>query len=141
MVVSNTYCAVFYVLFVFVLCLVYGGVQHILCCVFLCMVVSNAYSVVFLFCFSSFYVRYVYDRVLRQFSELALSGMRDGDYFGRLGGEEFLLVLPKVMPTAPCWWLNVCVSVGVNSVSMPRAARPLSACLWCGGLSGWRKCR
>jgi hypothetical protein len=38
---------------------VYGGVQHILCCVFLCMVVSNAYSVVFLFCFSSFYVRYV----------------------------------------------------------------------------------
>ena len=50
---------------------VYGGVQHILCCAFLCMVVSNtyyvvfscvwsnAYSVVFLFCFSSFYVRYV----------------------------------------------------------------------------------
>ncbi len=35
------------------------------------------------------------DRVLRQFSELALSGMRDGDYFGRLGGEEFLLVLPQ----------------------------------------------
>jgi hypothetical protein len=33
-VVSNTYCAVFYVLFVFVLCLVYSGVQHILCCVF-----------------------------------------------------------------------------------------------------------
>jgi len=35
------------------------------------------------------------DRVLRQFSELALSGMRDGDFFGRLGGEEFLLVLPQ----------------------------------------------
>ena len=35
------------------------------------------------------------DRVLRQFSELALSGMRDGDHFGRLGGEEFLLVLPQ----------------------------------------------
>jgi hypothetical protein len=33
-VVSNTYCAVFYVLFVFVLCLVYSGIQHILCCVF-----------------------------------------------------------------------------------------------------------
>ena len=33
-VVSNTYCVVFFVLFVFVLCLVYSGVQHILCCVF-----------------------------------------------------------------------------------------------------------
>ena len=33
-VVSNTYCVVFFVLFVFVLCLVYGDVQHILCCVF-----------------------------------------------------------------------------------------------------------
>ena len=36
----------------------------------------------------------------------------------------------KVTPTAPCWWLNVCASVGVNSVSMPRVARPLSACPW-----------
>jgi diguanylate cyclase (GGDEF)-like protein len=26
---------------------------------------------------------------------MALSGMRDGDHFGRLGGEEFLLVLPQ----------------------------------------------
>jgi phosphotransferase system glucose/maltose/N-acetylglucosamine-specific IIC component len=34
MVVSNTYCAVFYVLFVFVLCLVHSGIHHILCCVF-----------------------------------------------------------------------------------------------------------
>jgi hypothetical protein len=32
MVVSNTYCVVYFTLFVFVLCLVYGGVQHILCC-------------------------------------------------------------------------------------------------------------
>jgi hypothetical protein len=34
MVVSNAYCVVYFTLFVFVLCLVYGGVQHILCCVF-----------------------------------------------------------------------------------------------------------
>ena len=34
MVVSNTYSGVFFVLFVFVLCLVYGCVQHILSCVF-----------------------------------------------------------------------------------------------------------
>jgi hypothetical protein len=48
--------SVFFVLFVFILCLVYGGVQHILCCVFwfclssscvLCMVVSSIYCVVF----------------------------------------------------------------------------------------------
>ncbi|MCG8394176.1 MAG: GGDEF domain-containing protein [Pseudomonadales bacterium] len=35
------------------------------------------------------------DRVLRRFSAIALAGMRDGDFFGRLGGEEFLLVLPQ----------------------------------------------
>ena len=35
------------------------------------------------------------DRVLRRFSALALAGMRDGDFFGRLGGEEFLLILPQ----------------------------------------------
>jgi flagellar biosynthesis protein FliP len=34
MMVSNTYCVVFFVLFVFVMCLVYDGVQHILHCVF-----------------------------------------------------------------------------------------------------------
>jgi hypothetical protein len=34
LVVSNTFCVVFFVLFVFVLCLVSGGVQHFLCCVF-----------------------------------------------------------------------------------------------------------
>ena len=34
MIVSNTYCVVFFVLFVLVLCLVYGCVQHILYCVF-----------------------------------------------------------------------------------------------------------
>jgi hypothetical protein len=34
MVMSNTYCVVCFMLFVFVLCLVYGGVQHVLCCVF-----------------------------------------------------------------------------------------------------------
>ena len=50
MAVSNTYCVVF--LF-FYLRLVYGGVQHILRCVFvffvfvLCMAVSNTYCVVF----------------------------------------------------------------------------------------------
>lgn len=35
------------------------------------------------------------DRVLRRFSEMAMACMRDGDYFGRLGGEEFLLILPQ----------------------------------------------
>ncbi len=35
------------------------------------------------------------DRVLRRFSQVVLSDMRDGDYFGRLGGEEFLLILPQ----------------------------------------------
>ncbi len=35
------------------------------------------------------------DRVLRRFSQVAMAGMRDGDYFGRLGGEEFLLILPQ----------------------------------------------
>ncbi|MDX1803331.1 MAG: GGDEF domain-containing protein [Alcanivorax sp.] len=35
------------------------------------------------------------DRVLKRFSELAMSSMRDGDFFGRLGGEEFLLILPQ----------------------------------------------
>jgi hypothetical protein len=39
MVVSNTYCVVFSILFVFVLCLVHSGVQQILCCVlwFVCL--------------------------------------------------------------------------------------------------------
>lgn len=35
------------------------------------------------------------DRVLRRFSQVVLADMRDGDYFGRLGGEEFLLILPQ----------------------------------------------
>jgi len=35
-VVSNTYCVVFFVLLVFVLCRVYCGIQHTLCCVFAC---------------------------------------------------------------------------------------------------------
>jgi hypothetical protein len=34
MVVSSTYCVVYFVLFVYVLCFVYGGVKHIWCCVF-----------------------------------------------------------------------------------------------------------
>jgi hypothetical protein len=62
MVVSNTYCVVFFALLVFVLCLVYGGVQHILCCA-LCFVCLRLVSCVwwcpthivlyFLFCLSS----------------------------------------------------------------------------------------
>jgi hypothetical protein len=32
--VSNIYCVVFFALFVFIPCLVYDGVQHILCCIF-----------------------------------------------------------------------------------------------------------
>lgn len=35
------------------------------------------------------------DRVLRRFSQVVIADMRDGDYFGRLGGEEFLLILPQ----------------------------------------------
>ena len=35
MVVSNTFCAVFFILFVFVLCLVHGGVQHIYSLIFI----------------------------------------------------------------------------------------------------------
>ena len=35
------------------------------------------------------------DRVLRRFSQVVTADMRDGDYFGRLGGEEFLLILPQ----------------------------------------------
>ena len=35
------------------------------------------------------------DRVLRRFSQVVMADMRDGDYFGRLGGEEFLLILPQ----------------------------------------------
>jgi hypothetical protein len=34
MVMFNTYCVMFFVFLVFVLCFVYGGVQHILRCVF-----------------------------------------------------------------------------------------------------------
>ena len=79
------------------------------------------------------------DRILRQFSELALSGMRDGDFFGRLGARNSCWCCRKVMPTAPCWWLNVYASVGVNSVSMPRAARPLSACPWAWRITGMAK--
>jgi hypothetical protein len=33
MVMSNTYCVVFLVLLVFVFCLVYVDLQHILCCI------------------------------------------------------------------------------------------------------------
>jgi len=53
--VSNTYCVVVFNLFVFVVCLVHGGVQHILRCAFcfvssscvLRIVVSKTYCVVF----------------------------------------------------------------------------------------------
>lgn len=34
------------------------------------------------------------DRVLQAFASVALSNLRQGDVFGRYGGEEFLLVLP-----------------------------------------------
>jgi hypothetical protein len=58
MVVSNTYCVLFFVLYFFVLCLVYDGVQHILCCVFvlyffvLCLVYGGVQHILcFVFCF------------------------------------------------------------------------------------------
>ena len=62
---SNTNWVVFFALFVFVLCLVYGGVQHILCCVFCFFGLRLVFCVWwctthialrFLFCLSSSYV-------------------------------------------------------------------------------------
>ena len=47
MVVSNTYSVVLFVLFVVVLCLVYGGVQHIYCCV-ICLACRRPVSCVWL---------------------------------------------------------------------------------------------
>jgi diguanylate cyclase (GGDEF)-like protein len=35
------------------------------------------------------------DRVIRRFAELCMSCMRDSDVFGRLGGEEFGLIMPE----------------------------------------------
>ncbi len=42
------------------------------------------------------YGHLVGDAVLSEFSELVLSEMRDGEYLGRWGGEEFVAVLPGV---------------------------------------------
>ena len=47
MVVSNTYSVVLFVLFIVVLCLVYGCVQHIKCCV-ICLVCRRPVSCVWL---------------------------------------------------------------------------------------------
>lgn len=35
------------------------------------------------------------DRVLRDFADFALTDLRGGDYLARLGGEEFIMVLPQ----------------------------------------------
>jgi len=38
------------------------------------------------------------DEVLKQFANLVQHSLRDGDIFGRLGGEEFALILVNVLP-------------------------------------------
>jgi diguanylate cyclase (GGDEF)-like protein len=38
------------------------------------------------------------DAVLRQVAELIAGNVRSSDYFGRYGGEEFMLILPETLP-------------------------------------------
>ena len=48
------------------------------------------------------------DAVILNLTRLVTGAIRTTDILGRIGGEEFVVLLPTPMPPAPCWWRKSC---------------------------------
>lgn len=66
------------------------------------------------------------DAVLRQFSQVAGRQLRAGDTMGRLGGEEFLVLLPQMsMHQAQALALRLCAAVRAHRFALGGSSPPL----------------
>jgi GGDEF domain-containing protein/integral membrane sensor domain MASE1 len=86
------------------------------------------------------------DRVLVALSQAVQQGLRLGDTFARVGGEEFVLLLPTRTRSNPCRWPSGCAAWCRNwqwdskaawyCASWPASAWPL----WMRSCAAWTRC-
>lgn len=76
------------------------------------------------------------DQVLQEFTDRIRSGLRGGEAFGRFGGEEFLIVIPRCNPSqSAAYGENVLQAVRAVPMKTARGPLPVTASM---GIAIWR---